>query len=78
MHVVKPLDLVLAVEKQPRKLSIWFIEASFTTGTTGLSRKASEPCMRTCTEYKYLSLSLLYVYVDFNNFSLHGQWNPLL
>lgn len=34
-------DLVLAVQRQPKKLSFWFLEATFTVGMAGLSKEAA-------------------------------------
>lgn len=42
VYIVNSPDLVLAVQKQPKKLSFWFIEATFATGMAGLSKKAAK------------------------------------
>ena len=41
VYIVNSPDLVLEVQKQPTKLSFWFIEATFATGMAGLSMKAA-------------------------------------
>ena len=41
VYVINSPDLVLAVQKQPKKLSFWFLEATFTVGMAGLSKEAA-------------------------------------
>lgn len=41
VYVVKPPDLVLAVQRQPSKLSFWFLEAAFAVGMAGLTKEAA-------------------------------------
>ena len=41
VYVINSPDLVLAVQRQPKKLSFWFLEATFTVGMAGLSKEAA-------------------------------------
>lgn len=42
VYIVNSPELALSVQKHPKKLSFWFIEATFATGMAGLSKKATE------------------------------------
>lgn len=41
VYVINSPDLVLAVQRQPKKLSFWSLEATFTVGMAGLSKEAA-------------------------------------
>lgn len=42
VYVINSPDLVLAVQRQPKKLSFWLIQTSFAAGMAGLSQKAAK------------------------------------
>ncbi|KAL8784395.1 MAG: hypothetical protein Q9213_003995 [Squamulea squamosa] len=42
VYIVNSPDLAIAVQKHPKKLSFWFIEATFATRVAGLSKGATE------------------------------------
>lgn len=42
VYVINSPDLVLAVQRQPKKVSFWFIEATFAVGMGGLSKEAAK------------------------------------
>lgn len=46
VYVINSPDLVLAVQRQPRKLSFWLIQTSFVVKMTGLSQKAAKVLQR--------------------------------
>ncbi len=41
VYVVNSPDLVLAVQRQPKKLSFWFLQVTFAVGMAGLSKEAA-------------------------------------
>ena len=42
VYVINSPDLVLAVQRQPKTVSFWFIEATFAVGMGGLSKEAAK------------------------------------
>lgn len=42
LYVVNSPDLVISVQRQPRMLSFWYLEAKFTTVLGGLSKRTGE------------------------------------
>ncbi|KAL8810235.1 MAG: hypothetical protein Q9200_002734 [Gallowayella weberi] len=45
VYVINSPELAMAVQKQPQKLSAWFIEATFAIGMAGLSKGAAAALM---------------------------------